>query len=99
MPKSDIDPTFDGKTRKKAGIFGQCIRLLFAIRTIRHLRTQIAQKCKLLLHLGNSVAFFVDNPTAADIRFSLPALRVDKFECGFSSPRVNLWSFSYGLCP
>jgi len=47
-------------------------------------------KCKLLLHLGNSRAFFVDNKLSLSYDFSTGGCpEIDR--CSSPSPRLNLW--------
>jgi hypothetical protein len=88
-------PSRDGETRKTPGVFGHFIRRLFA--AYHRLPTAIApQKCKLLLHLGNSVSFFVDKAGTLTYDFSVSTL-VDKLSARFSSSRVNLWFSPHGF--
>lgn len=53
-------------------------------------RANSPQKCNKLRHLGNSIAFFIDNPYPVDYDFFTPALNRTFRACG-APPRLDLW--------
>ena len=66
--KSGLGRIQSAKVPPKAGNF-RCFILLFFASVKQPIVLLPAAKCKVLLHLGNSVSFFVDNGLFRVIRF------------------------------
>ena len=94
--KSGSNPAKGGQTPIERA-FSAVLFALCSPHRHRPIHQGIIWKCKLLLHLGNFRAFFIDNGFSLALGFLYRHFMLT-IECGFSSPRVNLWYLSHGLC-
>lgn len=87
------DTTFCGQFTPKPAIHRQIAHALFALYSLSrfsHFDVANIEKCKLLLYLGNFVAFFIDNERSLSYDFFTGTQFVDNSSYGLSPLPVSI---------